>query len=305
MHKFVKKYLYFEKLCLLLQPKKLETATEPFMKENAKTIDIEQVVKSKTGKENIPKPLLRWLKKILHEDDMNRFFELYPDVDGMDFIVKALDFINVTIEVHGQENLPDDGRLYTFASNHPLGGPDGLAVGKVIGEHYKGHLRFLVNSFLMALPPLAPLCVPVSKIGGQSRNLPQQVDAVFSCNDQVIMFPAGLCSRKQKGVIRDLPWKKTFVQKSIQYQRDVVPMYFEGRNSNRFYNIANLCKFFHIKFNIAMIFLVDEMFRHKGDTFHLYIGKPIRWQSFDKTRNAASWAQYVKDIVYSLAPVKK
>lgn len=266
-----------------------------------KTIDIEKVVKSKLGKTNIPKPLLRWLRKILHEDDLNRFFELYPNCEGLDFIDKALDFIGVKIEVYGQENLPQ-GSLYTFVGNHPLGGPDGLAVGKVIGGNYDGRIRYLVNSFLMALPPLAPLCVPVSKVGGQSRNLPAQVDAVFSCDDQVIMFPAGLCSRKHGKVICDLPWKKTFVVKSVQYQRDVVPIYFEGRNSNRFYRVANLCKTLHIKFNIAMIFLVDEMFRHRGDTFRLYIGQPIAWQTFDKSKTPAAWAQHVKDIVYGLAP---
>lgn len=274
------------------------------MEAKVKTIDIEKVVKSKTGKDDIPRFLIRWLQKILHEGDMNRFFELYPQAEGLDFIDKALDFIDVKTVVHGLENLPEGG-LYTFVSNHPLGGPDGLTLGKVIGGQYEGKIRFLVNSFLMALPPLAPLSIPVSKVGGQSRNLPGQVDAIFGCDSQVVLFPAGLCSRKRKGIIRDLPWKKTFVQKSIQYQRDVVPIYFEGRNSNRFYNIANICKFLHIKFNIAMIFLVDEMFLHKGDTFHLYIGKPIPWQSFDKSKSAAQWAQYVQNVVYSLAPIKK
>lgn len=269
------------------------------MEGKAKTIDIEKVVKSKVGKAQLPPIAFRWLKKILHEDDMNRFFELYPNCDGLEFIDKALDYLNIKIELHGEENLPQNA-LFTFVCNHPLGGPDGLAVGKVIGHNYNGKICFLVNSFLMALPPLAPLCVPISKIGGQSRNLPAQVDAVFNCNDQVIMFPAGLCSRKHKGIIKDLPWKKTFVQKSVQYQRDVVPMYFEGKNSNRFYNIANICKFFHIKFNIAMIFLVDEMFRHQGDTFHLTIGKPISWQTFDKSKSMSEWAHYVKEIVYGL-----
>lgn len=274
------------------------------MKEKVKTIDIEQILKSRLRKDNIPKPLIKWLKKILHKDDLNHFFELYPDTGPIEFMEKALAYLDVKTEVHGLENLPKGG-LYTFAGNHPLGGLDGLSVGKVIGENYDGNVRFLVNSFLTALPPLAPLFVSVSKVGSQSRSLPEQVDAIFSSDSQVVMFPAGLCSRKRKGVIKDLPWKKTFVQKSIQYRRDVVPMYFEGRNSNRFYNIANLCKFFHIKFNIAMIFLVDEMFRQQGNTFHLYIGKPIPWQSFDKSKTPAQWAQYVQDIVYSLAPIRK
>lgn len=273
------------------------------MAENkTKTIDIEKVITEKTGGKHLPGFLINYLRKILHEDDMNRFFEIYPGSEGMDFLRQTLEYLDITIQVDGEENLPTGDQLCTFVSNHPLGGPDGVAIGKIIGEHYDGHIRYLVNSFLMALPPLAPLCVPVNKLGGQARNLPQQVDAVFGSNEQVIMFPAGLCSRKQKGVIRDLEWKKTFVQKSIQYERNVVPIYFEGRNSNRFYNIANVCKTLGIKFNVAMAYLVDEMFRHQGDTFRVVIGQPIPWQTFDKSKSAAAWAQYVQDIVYSLAP---
>ncbi|MBR5963762.1 MAG: glycerol acyltransferase [Bacteroidaceae bacterium] len=270
-----------------------------------KVIDVEKIIRSKIGKDaKIWPPLLKYFRKILHEDEFNEFFAKYPNMEGADFLRNTLKELNITLDVHGEENLPPKDKLYTFVSNHPLGGPDGVAIGRIIADHYDDHIRYLVNSFLMALPPLAPLSVPVNQMGGQARNMPQQVDSIFSGNDQVIMFPAQLCSRKRKGVIKDLPWKKTFIQKSVQYQRDVVPIYFEGRNSNRFYNIANLCKFFGIKFNIAMLFLVDEMFRHRGKTFRIYIGKPIAWETFDKTKKPAEWASYVQDIVYGLAPAK-
>ena len=268
-----------------------------------KIIDFEQIIRNKAGNRHIPRFLINYLKRILHEDTINDYLNTYPDVQGVDFLRTVLEYLNITLDVHGAENLPEGG-LYTFVGNHPLGGPDGVAIGKIIGEHYNGNIRYLVNSFLMALPPLAPLCVPVNIMGAQSRNLSAQVDAIFGSEAHVIMFPAGLCSRKQKGVIKDLVWKKTFVQKSVQYQRDVVPMFFEGRNSNRFYNIANVCKFFGIKFNVAMLFLVDEMLRHRGDTFGVYIGKPIPWQTFDKSRPLIHWAQYVKNIVYGLKPEK-
>ena len=264
-------------------------------------VDVEQVIRSKTGDRRLPRFFARYMKKVLHEDDLNEFLRRYPDSEGMDFLNKGLDFIGVNIEVEGYENLPDDG-LCTFVSNHPLGGPDGMAVGKIIGKRYDGNICYLVNSFLMFFPPLAPLCTPVNIIGSQSRNLPQQVDSVFSSSKQVIMFPAGLCSRKRRGVIKDLAWKKTFVQKSVQYQRNVVPIWFGGRNSNRFYNIANLCRFFHIRFNVAMLFLVDEMFRHRGDTFRVVIGKPIPYTTFDRSRTPLQWAQYVRDAVYDLEP---
>ena len=114
------------------------------------------------------------------------------------------------------------------------------------------------------------------------------------------MFPAGLCSRKINGVIRDLPWKKTFISKSVETHRDVVPIHFSGQNSNFFYNLANVCKALGIKFNIAMLFLVDEMYKNVHKSFDVHIGKPIPWETFDKSRTPAQWAQYVQDIVYQL-----
>ena len=121
-----------------------------------------------------------------------------------------------------------------------------------------------------------------------------------SKEDQLIIFPAGICSRKQNGVIKDLPWKKTFVTKSVEYQRDIVPIYFDGRNSDFFYNLANVCKWLGIKFNIAMLYLADEMFKNKNKTFTVTIGKPIPWQTFDNTKTPNEWAQFVKEIVYKL-----
>ena len=49
-----------------------------------------------------------------------------------------------------------------------------------------------------------------------------------------------------------------------------------------------------------MLFLVDEMFKNKHQTFHVKIGKPIPWQTFDKSKTPIEWAQYVQNIVYQL-----
>ena len=204
--------------------------------------------------------------------------------------------------MEGIENLPpkDDGRLYTFVSNHPLGGQDGVALGAIIGRHYDGRFRYLVNDLLMNLPGLAPLCIPINKTGSQSRNFPQMVESGFQSDNHILMFPAGLCSRRKGGVIRDLPWKKTFVGKSVQYRRDVVPIHFGGRNSDFFYRLANFSDKYMKKVNIAMLFLADEMYKNVHKTFRVAIGKPIPWQTFDKSRTPAEWAQYVKDRVYEL-----
>jgi putative hemolysin len=152
----------------------------------------------------------------------------------------------------------------------------------------------------MNLHGLAPLCIPVNKTGSQSRDFPRMVEAGFKADNHIIMFPAGLCSRRQNGVFKDLEWKKTFIVKSVETQRDVIPLHFEGRNSDFFYNLANVCKFLGIKVNIAMLYLADEMFKNRHKTFTLTIGKPIPWQTFDRSKTPSEWAQHVKDIVYKL-----
>jgi putative hemolysin len=270
------------------------------------TIDIDKILRSKAPKhyKYIPHFVVSYLKKIIHQDEINEF--LAGDGNGkygVDFLEACMSFLDGKIVLVGEENLPSDG-AYTFVSNHPLGGQDGVALGYVLGKHYNGHIKYLVNDLLMNLSGLAPLCIPINKTGRQAKDFPRMVEAGFASDEQLIMFPAGLCSRRINGEIKDLEWKKTFVTKSVQYQRSVVPIHFDGRNSDFFYNLANVCKFFGIKFNVAMLYLVDEMFKNRHKTFTVTIGKPISWDTFDKSKSAAEWAEYVKDIVYKL-PEKK
>lgn len=268
-----------------------------------KTIDIEEVLRNKMGKKArwVPGFAVNWLKRIAHEDQCNEFLWNARDLKGTPWLEACLEFLNTKVEVEGLENLPakDDGRLYTFVSNHPMGGIDGVALGAVIGKQYDDHFRYLVNDLLMNLPGLAPLCIPINKTGKQSRNFPAMVESGFKSDYHMLMFPAGLCSRKKNGVIHDIPWKKTFITKSVEYQRDVIPIHFGGENSKFFYRLANFSDRF-LPFNLAMIFLVDEMYKNVGKTFEVKIGKPIPWQTFDKSRTPSEWAQYVQDQVYNL-----
>lgn len=269
-----------------------------------KTIDVDVVLKSKMGSKAryIPSFLTNWLKRILHEDELNEFLWESRDKTGVPWLEACVEFLGMELKVHGAENLPEnsDGKLYTFVSNHPLGGIDGVALGAVIGKQYDGNFKYLVRDELMFLPGLAPLCIPINKTGKQSRAFPAMVEAGFKSDKHMLMFPAGICSRKQNGVIKDLDWSKTFIKKSVETHRDVVPIHFGGQNSDRFYNIANVCKRLGIKFNIAMLFLADEMFLNRNKTFHITIGKPIPWQTFDKSKNAVEWANFVKEEVYKL-----
>lgn len=269
-----------------------------------KTIDISDILKGKMGSKAkfVPSPLVKWLKHIVHQDEVNKYLWDSRHLTGVEWLEDCMRYLDMTLEIVGKENLPDkdDGKLYTFVSNHPLGGEDGVALGAVIGRHYDGRFRYLVNDLLMNLPGLAPLCIPINKTGSQSRSFPAMVEAGFRSDNHMLMFPAGLCSRRINGEIRDLPWKKTFITKSVETHRDVVPIHFGGRNSDFFYTLANVCKVLGIKFNIAMLFLVDEMYKNVHKSFRIAIGKPIPWQTFDKSRTPAQWALYVQDEVYKL-----
>ena len=247
-----------------------------------KTIDIDAILKGKMGAKAkwLPRPLVSWLKRIAHQDQVNAFLWESRDKIGTEWLEECVRYLQMTLKVEGMEHLPakDDGKLYTIVSNHPLGGADGVALGAIIGRHFDSRFRYLVNDLLMNLPGLAPLCIPINKTGHQSRNFPAMVKAGFESDNHMLMYPAGICSRRQKdGTIRDIPWTKTFIQKSVEYHRDVVPIHFSGQNSDFF-----------------------EMYKNVGKTFEVRIGKPIPWETFDKSRSPKQWAHYVQDIVYSL-----
>lgn len=269
-----------------------------------KTIDIDSILQSKMGAKAkwVPRPLVSWLKRIIHQDQVNAYLWDSRDKVGTEWLEECVRYLQMSLKLEGMENLPDknDGRLYTIVSNHPLGGADGVALGAIIGRHFDSRFRYLVNDLLMNLPGLAPLCIPINKTGKQSRSFPAMVKAGFESENHMLMYPAGICSRRQKdGSIRDIPWTKTFIVKSVEYQRDVVPIHFSGQNSNFFYKLANFSDRY-LPFNLAMLFLVDEMYKNVGKTFEIKIGKPIPWQTFDKSKTPQQWAQYVQDIVYSL-----
>ena len=278
-------------------------------------VDIDKVLKDKLGGKAkfVPSFIVTWLKNILHQDWMNTHLcGAGKGQVGVEWLDGCLNYLNCKTKVQtniggviqeGLDALPSNegGRYFTIVCNHPLGGQDGIALGSIICHKYDSQMVYLVNDLLMNFKGLAPLCVPINKTGRNSRNFPKMVEAAFQAEKNVVMFPAGLCSRKgEDGVIKDVEWKKTFITKSVQYQRDVIPVHFSGQNSDRFYNIARWCKRLHIKFNFAMLYLADEMYKNQGKTFTVTFGEPIPWQTFDKSKTATEWAQWVKEKVYQL-----
>ncbi len=266
---------------------------------NIVEIDIAKVVKTKAPNRWVPNFLIQYLRRIAHEEELNTFFKKNSSLRNLDFIEAGLQYLEVTMSLEGKENLPFGGK-YIFACNHPLGGLDGIAIGFLLGKEYDGKVKFFSNDLLMNVHPIRELFVPVNKTGAQGKEHAEMMKQLYESDNHLITYPSGMCSRKIDGEIMDLEWKKNFVKKSIEYQRDVVPVYFEGRNSNFFYRLANFRKFLGLKFNVEMLYLSDEMFRQKGNHFIIRIGEPISWQSFDKSKSHSEWADWVKVKVYSM-----
>lgn len=269
-------------------------------------LDIDGVLKSKAKKHytKIPKFAINYLKRTIRQDELNAIIERNKDKQGVDFMRALVDKeFKVKLEIHGEENIPEDGK-FVFVSNHPLGGLDGICLSAHLGEKYDGKIRYLVNDVLLNIKNLESIFVPINKYGSQAKKSAAAINEAYASDNQIITFPAGLCSRKQGGTIKDLEWYKNFVVKAIEYKRDIIPVHFDAKNSNFFYNFANIRKSLGIKFNIELIYLPGEMFKNENQTFHITFGKPIPWQSLDKSRTPAQWADKIKSIVYGLPKIK-
>lgn len=265
-----------------------------------KLIDIRKVFREKNPKlyRFIPGFVISWLRKVVHEDDVNAFIAEFGHHTGLEFVSDIVTNFGANVSYTGLENIPSAGGAIA-ASNHPLGGLDAMALLQTAGKK-RSDLKFLVNDILMNLENLRMLFLPVNKIGrNQSEHL-ALIDEAYASEQLVFVFPAGLVSRKRNGIVRDLDWKKSFISKARQHRKDVIPVHVSGQNRNFFYNLSNFRKRIGIKANIEMLYLVDEMYKQKGKDIHITIGKPIPWTVFDNSQSPHHWANRVRHFVYTL-----
>ena len=272
--------------------------------EQTNLIDLRRIFNAKVPKlmKFMPNWLFRRIQKLLHEDDINEILTKYGHLKGVDFINALIADFNLELELKGVDNLMSSDRILV-ASNHPLGGLDGIALIAAVGNH-RGATLTPVNDFLMFVKPLEPIFIPVNKVGSATANRDENIrlfNETFSGDATICYFPFGLCSRKtDDGKIQDLEWKKTFLTKSKAYQRDIVPAHIEGHNSKFFYNLARLRKKLKIKVNIEMAFLIDEFFKQRNQKLTISFGKPIPYTTFDRRFNDAQWAEKLRTFSYQL-----
>lgn len=269
-----------------------------------KFIQVREIIRKKSPglAKWIPSPLLSYLERTIHEDEINNIMYRLKDKQGLDFVDALIDTLGVEVILEGEENIPESDSVI-FASNHPLGGLDGIAFMQVIGRHRKD-VKFLVNDILLNVVNLGPLFVGVNKVGGQSKSAIAAIEEAYAGDHALLVFPAGLVSRKIDGKIVDLEWKKSFISKAKKYKKDIIPVHIDGKNSNFFYNLARWRQKLGVKFNIEMLYLVDEFFSQRGERVVIKVGERIPYTHFDSSKTEMQWAAEMKQLVYDLKTQK-
>lgn len=263
-------------------------------------INVENILKTKAPDlyKKLPTCVVRYFTHILHQDEINSDLEKISDLVGVPKFHKHLAINNIEIDYHNKENVPENGR-FIFVANHPFGGPDGIMIVSAVGKMFP-KTKLMVNDLLMNLPDIEDVFIPINRFGRNKRDYAEIFESSLQSDYQIIIFPAGLVSRKIKGKIVDLEWKKSFISYAKRYKRDIIPVFISGQNSNFFYSLANWRKRLGIKVNIEQLYLVDELYKHKNESVSMYFGKPIPYTSLTNEKTDAMWAEEIKQLTYSL-----
>ena len=273
---------------------------EKFNERESYFVDIDKILGPKLRKK-LPRFVINFLKRRLHQDQVNEAIMGANPYHGVGFFDEALKYLNITYRTRGEEKLDKD-KKYIFVCNHPLGGPEALIIGSVFHRLYGEGFQVPVTPIMANLKPLAEFFTPVNNLSSkQSRDLGERIAKMFNSDQQVVVFPAGLCARKIKGKITEMPWKKMFVTQARRYERDVVPVHMSGHNSKWYFFLCKLSKFLRLKINIGMLYLVDELFKQRGNEFVITFGEPVPYTTFDKSKTDRQWAAEMQERVKALA----
>ena len=265
-------------------------------------LDLNKILGPKLRKK-LPRFVINFLKRRIHENDVNHVVMTVEHYKGVEFFDEALNYLDITYRIRGEEHLgTGTDKKYIFVCNHPLGGPEALIIGSIFHRLYGEGFQVPVTPIMANLKPLAEFFTPVNNLSSkQSRDLGERISKMFNSDQQVVVFPAGLCARKIKGKITEMPWKKMFVTQARRYERDVVPVHMSGHNSRWYFFLCKLSKFLRLKVNIGMLYLVDELFKQRGNEFVITFGEPIPYTTFDKSKTDREWAAEVQERVKALS----
>jgi len=267
---------------------------------NELQIDVSRLIEEKnpTLRKKLPRFVIRYLERIIHQQKINAFLKENGHLKNFDFCEAAIRHLNISIDFQGIEGIPKTGPVI-LVMNHPLGGVDGIAFIAAMKQH-RPDLVFLVNDLLLNITPLTELFVGVNKHGKNRSDTRENIAAMFHSTRAVCIFPAGLVSRKQHGVIKDLPWKRTFVSYAKETGHPVIPIHIEGKLSQFFYNLHRLRSLFRIKASLEMLYLADELYKQRNKKIFFRVGKPIIISNSEANKDEHRVAQEIKELLYEI-----
>ncbi|NPA67964.1 MAG: glycerol acyltransferase [Chlorobi bacterium] len=264
-------------------------------------IDINRIIKNKNPElhKRLPKFVINYIKKVIRQDELNEFIGKNNQYSGIDFLRHSFDYFNVRAEIEGRENFPENSRII-IAANHPAGSFDGLHIINTCYEKY-GKAKALVNDLLLNVKNLNEFFLGVNKYGKTRKEHLAEIKKIFESDMPIIFFPAGMVSRRQNGIIRDLEWQKSFITQAVKHKRDIVPVYISGQLSNKFYITANIRKKVGIKANLELFLLPQELTKQRNSIYHIKIGKAVSYKTFTSEYKETEWAQMMKSHIYEIA----
>ena len=255
----------------------------------------------------VPRFLVSWLKRRLHQDEVNAFLEKEGDIQGVPWVEDVVEYLGMKLVIEGEENLPavDDPKRYTFVSNHPLGALDGITLLHLVGRH-RPDFKVMVNMFLNHISAMRPSFIAVDPFASDDpvkkatsvKGIREAIKRVKS-GSPIGFFPAGAMSRVNKELrIMDREWQPTILNLIRKLEVPVVPIYFHDRNSAIF-NILGA-----ISWQLRTLRLPTEVFLRKGKQMHISIGEPISVEEQKQCGSIEELGKYLYDKTYSLRSYK-
>jgi len=262
-------------------------------------IDIRKILGNKNPKllKRLPNFILNWVEKFIHQDEINYILNEGKGQVGPEFINTVFRINQVTLKSRFLDRIPEKGGCI-IAANHPLGGVDGMALMAEVAKRRSDFL-FLANDILMNITPLKDSFLPVNRVGSTDRKSLALISEAYASGKAIIIFPSGFVSRKIDGIVQDLPWQKSVIQKAKEHKLCIIPTFIDGENTKRFYRISKIRKILGVKANLEMFTLPDEMFKQKGKTSTKTFGNPIEPEKLYRNKPIEIAAK-IRELVYAL-----
>ncbi|NOZ36318.1 MAG: glycerol acyltransferase [Chlorobi bacterium] len=264
-------------------------------------VDVEKIIRSQKNRfiKNLPNFAVKYIKKVTREKELNKIVDYAGNTEGIEFIKKCMEYMQITYNVYGKENIPTEGR-FIFAGNHPLGGFDFFAAILSINDNYK-NIKAIANEMLMQVKPLRNIFLPVNVFGNSSKAAKEEIlKAMTSEECQIMIFPAGEVARKYNGKLDDGKWHRSFIKNAVEFKRDIIPIYIDAENSEKFYRVAKIRRTLRLKADLELFLLPQELVKQKNKVINVTFGKPISYKTFDRSKELIEWAQEIKKVVYNL-----